>query len=110
MANIEKNTRRYHRIFSKAVDDILPAPTDASLPSDIFDVLATQVCIQALCWCSKAPHSKRPEPSFLLLQRAQLSQRRREDAATQERDADGELPVRRSVHQLLALLSVDSIS
>ena len=45
MANIEKNTRRYHRIFSKAVDDILPAPTDASLPSDIFDVLATQVCI-----------------------------------------------------------------
>ena len=43
MANIEKNTRRYHKIFSKAVDDILPAPTDASLPSDIFDVLATQV-------------------------------------------------------------------
>ena len=44
MANIERNTRRYHKIISQAVDEILPAPTDASLPSDIIDVLATQVC------------------------------------------------------------------
>ena len=42
LANVEKNTFRYQKVFAQAAGESLPAPTDSSLPSDIFDVLATQ--------------------------------------------------------------------
>ena len=81
LANVEKNTRRYQKIFSQAADESLPTPTDTSLPSDIFDVLATQ----ARSLCSRCSPWRDKSLERCAVQRANLSQRRREEA-TQEGD------------------------
>lgn len=90
LANVEKNTRRYQKIFAQAADDSQPAPTDPSLPSDIFDVLATQALTPSGSCCLALQlllaHACAPA------QRANLSQRRREEASQEGEPQVGPAP------------------
>ena len=47
LEGLEKNTRRYAKIFAEAIDEELPTATDESIVDDVYDVLLAGVMLPA---------------------------------------------------------------